>query len=112
MELKTAVVWSLMLNKHHDKLEENEVSFHILAQITNTLFPGVEFANFQDQLQFTERYVMVSLYCRFTDLIITPECDIDITSITKITEMLPTNKLEWKTDLKWGHEFYKRLKST
>ena len=109
MKFKKALVWSLVNNKPHRLLNEEEKKIAGSMGIVSTLFPGIDYYSISGFQEVLHQCVIPALKKLFPELQSTPEEDITAEMTIEIAGFLPSKKYEWQNSLRWRARFKKLL---
>lgn len=112
MNVKKAIIWSLVNNEPHRSLTDEEKKISGMMPLVEGLFPGINYFSITGFHEVMHECVLPVLRKRFPELVSTPAEDVAPDVTVEVAEALPSKGYEWQDSQRWKSKFKKLLAAT
>lgn len=105
MQIRTVIIWSLINEKSHDSIDDEEMVIKALMPLVSALFPGINYYSVTGFALVMAECVIPALEKKHPKLIGMSGKDMDPKAMTEITEILPSKGYEWQNSPEWKAKF-------
>lgn len=111
VRIRTILVWSILNDKWHKELRDDEKTIGDMMPLVEALFPGINYFSIPGFTTVLNQRGKPALKKLFPELLTTPEEQILADAMTEVPEFLPSRGYQWEEDTKWGAKFDELLKA-
>lgn len=109
MKVRKAIIWSLVNNKPHKSMTDEEKRINGMMPLVEALFPGINYYSISGFHQVLNECVIPALKKQFPELLTASAEAIKPEETVKIAKLLPSKGYEWQDSLRWKSKFQRLL---